>query len=159
MASQTGGSPWAWRNLRVRTKLAQRTDQAAGQIAKLIEASVQQVEVGATLSAETGEALRQIIQGVETTAKRIAEIATATAQQAASAQEAAEAIHSVAQVTEQTAAGSQQMATSSKQLGIQAASLCDLVRHFRTDAVLPSRVPQSERRPSPPRLRTREAHF
>lgn len=113
-------------------KLATRTDKAAREIATLIEESSQQVEAGAQLSVETGEAFQQIIQGVGATAKRIAEIATATVQQAANAQEVSQAIHRVAEVTEQTAAGSEQMASSSEELGAQAAALRDLVRRFQT---------------------------
>lgn len=113
-------------------KLATRTNQAAGEIATLIETSTQQVEAGAQLSVETGKALQQITEGVEATAQRIAEIATTTAEQAASAHEVSQAIHSVAQATEQTAAGSEQMASSSEELGVHAAALRDLVSRFRT---------------------------
>jgi len=113
-------------------KLATRTNQAAGEIATLIENSTQQVETGSQLSAETGTALQQIAEGVEATAQRIAEIAATTAQQAAFAHEVSQAIHSVAQATEQTAAGSQQMASSSEELGAHAAALRDLMSRFRT---------------------------
>ncbi|MEN6498453.1 MAG: methyl-accepting chemotaxis protein, partial [Thermoguttaceae bacterium] len=97
-------------------KLAARTDQAANQIAKLLQDSVQ-----------------QILQGVDATAQQIAAIATTTAQQAASAQEASTAIHSVALVTEQTAAGSQQMASKSEELGREAETLRGLIHGFRTE--------------------------
>lgn len=114
-------------------KLAARTDQAANQIAKLLQDSVQQIEAGAQLSVETGEALQQILQGVDATARQIAAIATTTAQQAASAQEASTAIHSVALVTEQTAAGSEQMASRSEELGREAETLRGLIHCFRTE--------------------------
>ncbi|MHB1036821.1 MAG: methyl-accepting chemotaxis protein [Pirellulales bacterium] len=114
-------------------KLAERSNQAAGEISKLIKESTQRVYEGATLSEQTGEALKRIIQGVEATAGKISEIATATVQQAANAQEVSGAIQNVSHVTEQAAAGSEEMASSSEELGAQSAALRDLVSRFKTD--------------------------
>jgi len=115
-------------------KLAERSNQAAREISSLIKESTQRVEEGATLSDQTGKALRQIIETVEATAAKIGAIAAATAQQAANAQEVSKAIQTVAQVTEQTAAGSEEMASSSEELGAQAAGLRELVGRFQIDA-------------------------
>jgi methyl-accepting chemotaxis protein len=112
-------------------KLAERSNQAAREISALIRESTQRVDEGAQLSAQTGEALKQIIKAAEETAAKITEIAAATVQQAANTEEASKAIQGVAQVTEQTAAGSEEMAASSQQLGAQAAALRDLVSQFR----------------------------
>ena len=49
-------------------KLAERSNQAAGKITSLIKESTQQVEKGAKLSDETGDALKKIVEGVEATA-------------------------------------------------------------------------------------------
>ncbi|MHB1033384.1 MAG: methyl-accepting chemotaxis protein [Pirellulales bacterium] len=114
-------------------KLAERSNQAAGEISKLIKESTQRVHEGATLSEQTGEALKRIIQGVEATAEKISEIATATVQQAANAQEVSGAIQNVSHVTEQAAAGSEEMASSSEELGAQSTALRDLVSRFKTD--------------------------
>jgi methyl-accepting chemotaxis protein len=114
-------------------KLAERSNQAAGEISKLIKESTQRVYEGATLSEQTGEALKRIVQGVEATAEKISEIATATVQQAANAQEVSGAIQNVSHVTEQAAAGSEEMASSSEELGAQSAALRDLVSRFKTD--------------------------
>jgi methyl-accepting chemotaxis protein len=111
-------------------KLAERSNQAAGKITTLIKESTQQVEKGAQLSDETGEALKKIVEGVQTTAARIAEIATATVQQASNTEEVSKAIQGISQVTEQAAAGSEQLASSSEQLGAQAQALRDLVGKF-----------------------------
>ncbi len=111
-------------------KLAERSNQAAGEISSLIKESTQQVEHGAQLSDETGEALKNIIGGVEVTAGKIAEIAAATVQQATSAREVSETIGDVAGLVEQSAAGSQEMASSSEELGAQATALRGLVDRF-----------------------------
>ncbi len=114
-------------------KLAERSNQAAGEISSLIKESTQRVEEGAHLSEETGRALAEIITGVEATAGKISEIAEATVQQAGNAQEVSLSIRNVAEITEQSATGSEEMASSSKELGMRANELRDLVRHFKTN--------------------------
>ena len=115
-------------------KLAERANQAAGKITSLIKESTQQVEKGAQLSDETGEALKKIIEGVEATAAKISEIAAATIQQSGNAEEVSKAVQGIAQVTDQAAAGSEEMASSSEQLGAQAHALRDLVGKFTIGA-------------------------
>ena len=117
-------------------KLAERSNRAAGEITTLIKESAQQVERGAQLSDETGDALKRIINGVEVTAGKIAEIAEATVQQATNARDVSETIGNVAGLVEQSSAGSQEMASSSEELGAQAMTLRDLVDRFvLTDTV------------------------
>jgi methyl-accepting chemotaxis protein len=113
-------------------KLAERSNKAAGEITSLIKESTQQVQQGAQLSGETGDALKKIVESVKATAAKIAEIATATVQQAANSEEVSKATQGIAQVTEQAAAGTEQMASSSQELGAQAQALRDLVSTFRT---------------------------
>ncbi len=112
-------------------KLAERSSEAAKEISALIKESTNRVGEGATLSAQTGEALTRIIESAEATAKKITEIATAAAEQAQSAVEVSQAIQQISHVTEQSAAGSEQMASSSEELGAQAASLRELVSRFQ----------------------------
>lgn len=112
-------------------KLAERSSEAAKEISVLIKESTQRVSEGATLSAQTGEALTRIIQSAESTAKKITEIASAAVEQAQSASEVSKAIQQVSHVAEQAAAGSEEMASSSEELGAQAASLRELVSRFR----------------------------
>lgn len=115
-------------------KLAERSSEAAKEISTLIKESTQRVSEGATLSAQTGEALAKIIDSAEATAKKITEIATAAVEQAQSAVEVSKAIQQISQVTEQSAAGSEEMASSSEELGAQAASLRELVSGFKVNA-------------------------
>lgn len=113
-------------------KLAERSSEAAKEIAALIKESTRRVDDGANLSHQTGKALRKIVQGVEDTAGKIAQIASATLEQSQSAKEVAAAIQNVSAVTEETAAGSEELASSSEELGAQAGSLRDLVVRFKT---------------------------
>jgi len=112
-------------------KLAERSSQAAKEISLLIKESTKRVDDGATLSAQTGAALKKIVEGVESSAHKIAEIATATVEQATNANEVAKAIRMVSQVTETAAAGSEELASSSEELGAQAATLRDMVSRFK----------------------------
>ncbi len=108
-------------------KLAERSSEAAKEISALIKESTGRVAEGASLSAQTSEALGKIVEGVESTTKMIGEIASATNEQADTAKEVAAAIQTVAEVAEKSAAGSEELAASSEQLNAQATSLRDLV--------------------------------
>lgn len=115
-------------------KLAERSNQAAREIASLIKESTGRVEQGTTMSEEAGNALRSITQGVTETAAEISQIATVSVQQAAGTREAATAIAQIAKVTEATAASGQEMAASSEQLSAQAVQLQNVVARFKTHA-------------------------
>ncbi len=114
-------------------KLAERSSQAAGQVAGLIKESTQRIQEGAEMSEKTGEALQRMLEGVEATAAKITEISTATVEQSQSASEVATAVEQVSKVTEQAAASSEEMASSSEELDSQAAALLELVSHFTSD--------------------------
>jgi methyl-accepting chemotaxis protein len=112
-------------------KLAERSNQAAHNISKLIRESTQRVEEGATLSNQTGKALVEILSGVSDTVAKIAQIAQSTTEQAVGAEKVSGAIQGVTLVTEQSAACSEQLAASAEQLGAQAGSLRGLVGRFK----------------------------
>lgn len=115
-------------------KLAERSSEAAKEIAGLIKESTQRVKEGATLSEQTGAALKNIIDGVTATAKGISEIASATAEQAQAAKEVSTAIQNVASVTENNASAAEEMSGSSEELSGQAQQLKELVGAFRVKA-------------------------
>ena len=108
-------------------KLAERSSEAAKEIAALIKESTGRVDEGARQSEETSQGLRKIVEGVQATASKISEIASATVEQAQAAKEVNSAIQNVSQVTEQTAAGSEELASSAEELSAQAAALRSLV--------------------------------
>jgi methyl-accepting chemotaxis protein len=113
-------------------KLAERSSEAAKEIAKLIKESSRRVEEGASLSEKVGDSLRKIVESVDDNAQRIVEIAASTEAQAASAQQVKAAIRSVSDTTESNAAASEQLAASAEELGAQAQGLRDLVAKFKT---------------------------
>ncbi|MBI5865288.1 MAG: methyl-accepting chemotaxis protein, partial [Planctomycetes bacterium] len=93
-------------------KLAERSSQAAKEIATLIRESAQRVKDGAVLSQQTGEVLKQIAEGVGSTAKSIGDIANATDEQTASVKEVSAGVQNVASVTENNASASEEMSGS-----------------------------------------------
>ncbi|MFO0839666.1 MAG: methyl-accepting chemotaxis protein [Phycisphaerae bacterium] len=113
-------------------KLAERSSEAANEIAGLIRESTQRVKEGASLSEQTGQALKKIIEGVESTANGIAEIAKATDEQSVTAKEVATGIQNVASVTENNASAAEEMSGSAEELSGQAQQLKELVGAFRT---------------------------
>ncbi|RMF91044.1 MAG: methyl-accepting chemotaxis protein [Planctomycetota bacterium] len=125
-------------------KLAERSNQAADEITRLIKDSTDRVEEGVVLSQQTAEALQQIIEGVTQTAGKIGEIATATVEQATGAEEISRAVSNIMEVTEQSAAGSEELASSSEELGAQATALQELVSQFRTGTDAEPAVVQTE---------------
>jgi len=112
-------------------KLAERSNQAAREIAQLIRQSGELVESGAQLSDQMGMALKEILETVNSTADKVALITQRTQEQTTAAQEVRSAIHGIAQVIEQAAAGSEEMASSGEELGAQAQALRELVGGFR----------------------------
>jgi methyl-accepting chemotaxis protein len=113
-------------------KLAERSNQAAREIATLIKESTGRVQEGASLSEEAGKALRMILEGVKVTAAEIAGISTVSAKQAQSTKEVAKAAVQISKATEETASHSEEMAASSEELHAQAGHLQDLVSRFKT---------------------------
>ncbi|NOS99860.1 MAG: PAS domain S-box protein [Phycisphaerales bacterium] len=115
-------------------KLAERSSEAAKEIASLIKESTVRVKEGATLSEQTGVALKQIIEGVEQTAKGISDIASATDEQANTANEVNTAIQNVASITENNASAAEEMAGSAEELSGQSQQLKELVGTFKISA-------------------------
>ncbi len=111
-------------------KLAERSSEAAKEIAGLIKESTQRVKEGAALSQETGDALKKIIEGVGATARGISDIAASTEEQAQTAKEVSMAIQNIASVTENNASAAEEMSGSSEELSGQAQQLRELVGAF-----------------------------
>ena len=111
-------------------KLAERSSEAAKEIAGLIKESTKRVQEGASLSEKVGQSLTSIVAAVEKTTAGITTIAEATGSQSANAAEVKMAIRSVSQTTESNAASAEEMAASAEELGAQAQGLRDLIRRF-----------------------------
>lgn len=111
--------------------LAQRSSDAAREIATLITASSEQVSRGVGLVGETGRALEGILASVVDIAARVSEIASGAQEQAQGLNEINEAMNQLDQVTQQNAAMFEETTAASHALNASAMALRDTTSQFR----------------------------
>lgn len=114
--------------------LAQRSSEAAKDIADLISTSVTEVADGAGLVRSTGQALGQILAASNKVSSTVAEISTATAEQAHGIDEMSQAVAHMDEMTQQNAALAEESAASASALSGHVQQLENLVASFRTSA-------------------------
>jgi len=126
-------------------KLAERSGKATKEIAELIgniqkvtgeavaemEAGTSEVEQGAGLAVDAGNALKEILQNVEDTYRQIQNISAASEQISASSHEVVSTVNNVSSVTEQNTAATEEMSASADRLAGMARELKDIVARFR----------------------------
>jgi len=111
--------------------LAAKSAQAAGEITRMIEESINQVSTGGRIAEETARALKDIVDEVESASKLVSDIAVASGEQAAGIAQINQGIQQVSQVVQSNSATSQQTAASSEELTAQAESLLRQAAHFK----------------------------
>jgi methyl-accepting chemotaxis protein len=111
--------------------LAQRSGEAAREIKTLIQASVEQVEVGSQRVGEAGTAVQQIVKAVHDVRAVIDEIATAAAEQNQGLQLVNGAIADIDGVTQQNAALVEESTAAATSMREQATRLSAAVSGFR----------------------------
>ncbi|MDV7145222.1 methyl-accepting chemotaxis protein [Tropicimonas sp. TH_r6] len=103
--------------------LAQRSSEAAKEIAELINTSGQQVETGVTLVKNSGEALQEIQGMVMSLNELVAAVADASTQQSTTLSEITTAVNRLDQVTQQNAAMFEETTAAVSSLQAQAGAL------------------------------------
>ena len=111
-------------------KLAERSSQAAKEIAKLINESAKRVVQGSEVSREASEAFDKIVFGVARTTQAMSEISCGADEQAVAAREVATAVQHIAEETEKTAATCDNIARACGELMNGASELNTTVNHF-----------------------------
>ncbi|MBF0614903.1 MAG: chemotaxis protein [Magnetococcales bacterium] len=106
-------------------KLAERSQQAAGEISHLSTSSVAVAE-------QAGVIIDKLVPDIQQTASLVQEIAIASQEQSQGAAQINQAIQTLDQVIQKNAGMAQQMASTSERLGSGATRLADAVRTFRT---------------------------
>ncbi len=114
--------------------LAQRSAEAAKEIKALIASSSAQVERGAKLVGDTGQALSDIVGRVAQIDTLISEIAQSSQEQAGSLNQVNSAINQMDQVTQQNAAMVEETTAAASSLRGKADQLAALVQRFDTGA-------------------------
>jgi PAS domain S-box-containing protein len=113
--------------------LAGRSAGAAKEIRILIGDSVEKVQQGAKIVAESGGALGDIDAGVTRLTSSVAEIAVASQQQATGIEQVNRAIAHMDEMTQQNAALSEQATAASQSIVQQVTRLAELVARYRRD--------------------------
>ena len=112
--------------------LAQRSAQAAKEIKSLIQASVERVESGSKLAAETGTAMTEIVTSVQRVSDMIGDIAAASTEQRDGIAQVNVAVSELDRMTQQNAALVEESAAAAQSMREQAGRLAEVVSVFRT---------------------------
>ncbi|TRO82341.1 methyl-accepting chemotaxis protein [Desulfuromonas acetexigens] len=107
-------------------KLAERSQNAAGEIGELSGKSVDIAE-------KAGEMLSRMVPDIQRTAELVQEIAAASKEQDTGAEQVNQAIQQLDQVIQQNASASEEMASTSEELSSQAEQLQDTIGFFKVD--------------------------
>jgi len=113
--------------------LAQRSSQAARDIAALIVNSTTQVEEGVALANKAGSSLSAILQSVNSVAEIVSEIANACAEQATGIDQINQTLSQMDEMTQRNSALVEENAATARSLEEQQAAMSERVGYFRID--------------------------
>jgi len=112
-------------------KLAQRSDEAAKEIAKLITTSNEQVDKGVGVAKKAGEALNEITDSIKKVSVIIAEISAASREQNESANQINKTVMSLNENTQQNSSLVEEAASATEELSSQAQELQATISYFK----------------------------
>lgn len=112
--------------------LAQRAANAAGEIKRLIDDSVEKVNDGGKLVTQAGQTMTEIVNSIQSVTQIMAEISNASAEQSAGIGQVNQTIVQLDNTTQQNAALVEQAAAASEALEQQAQQLAQSVHGFKT---------------------------
>jgi len=115
--------------------LAQRSSQAAKDIAELITNSGSQVKEGVGLVNEAGNALNEVVESIREVAALVSDIAVASAEQAQGLEEVGKALAQMDEVTQRNSALVEENAATAQTLEEQAKAMDEQVAYFRTEEI------------------------
>lgn len=142
--------------------LAQRSSQAAKDIAGLIVSSSTQVQEGVALASKAGTSLEAIQKSIGSVAEIVADIATASSEQAAGIDQINVALTHMDEVTQQNSALVEENAATAKTLEEQQAAMSERVGYFQVGGQdMEPEVAAVEERPAraaPPRQQAPARH-
>ncbi len=125
-------------------KLAERSQDAAGEIGQLSTTSVQVAE-------KAGEMLTRLVPDIQKTAELVQEISAASNEQNTGAEQINKAIQQLDQVIQQNAAASEEMASTSEELAAQAEQLQKTIAFFKVDGSTSGRHAEPAAKPREPK--------
>ncbi|AXK83619.1 HAMP domain-containing protein [Pseudolabrys taiwanensis] len=125
--------------------LAQRSSQAAKDIAELITNSGSQVKEGVDLVNQAGKALNGIVESIREVAALVSDIATASAEQAQGLEEVGKALAQMDEATQRNSALVEENAATAQTLELQAKAMDEQVGYFRTEEAASAALYEPER--------------
>lgn len=124
--------------------LAQRSSEAAREIALLIETAGRNVASGVALVNDSGEALNTIVGSVQKVAETIRTIASAMEETGTGVEEISRATSQLDSTTQQNAAMFEETNAASRTLQSEATALADAVAAFKLDALQDDRAMEDD---------------
>jgi methyl-accepting chemotaxis protein len=113
-------------------KLAERSQNAAGEISELSSSSV-------TVAEKAGAMLNTLVPDIKKTSELVQEISAASNEQNAGAEQINKALQQLDQVIQQNAGATEEMSSTSEELATQAQQLQDAISFFKLDETQGSR--------------------
>jgi methyl-accepting chemotaxis protein len=107
-------------------RLAERSQQAAGEIGSVATSSV-------ALAERSGVLLAELVPAIRKTADLVQEVAAASAEQAAGVSQVNRAMTLVDQVTQRNASAAEELSATAEEMSAQALSLQEILAFFRVD--------------------------
>ncbi len=111
--------------------LAQRSAEAAKQIASLIQDSVEKIQVGTEQVNRSGESLQKIIKSTGDVTRAVSEISYASEEQKTGVNQISNAIVELDKATQQNAALVEETASASEELSSQTRELVEMIQEFK----------------------------
>jgi len=115
-------------------KLAQRSAEAAKDIKTLIDDSVNRIDAGSRLAAESSDSLTKIVASVAEVSSIVTEIATASNEQSNGITQVNRAVEQMDSVTQRNAAQVEQTAAATTTMSRQAEDMMALMDFFKVDS-------------------------
>ena len=112
-------------------RLASKSAESAKSITELIDASVEQVRYGTTLSEETTQALLEVVNSAQQSSELVDQIAHSAQAQALSLKQLTEGMELISNVVQTNAATAEESASSAEELRQQAEKLKASVQRFQ----------------------------
>lgn len=111
--------------------LAAKSSQAASDTTKLIENTLNLIEKGVDLAANTMSTFNEVGNGAMTSTTLVEEIATASVQQQETLKQFTTGIHQISEVVQSNVATAEESSAASLQLSDQAENLKNAISHFK----------------------------
>lgn len=115
-------------------QLAEESANSAVESKKLIEESINEVEIGNEMTKETGDVMNKVMSELDEIIQEVANIRLASDRQATSVKEIKKGVEDINDVIQSNSAAAQETSATSEELSASAATLNELLERFRLRA-------------------------